>query len=487
MSQRHVFSGHDEHDVPVWVAMSLHLREKQVEFLLYPKAALDAEQTRALREDWAAGKEVALPGEPARLTQSAEGDHLLPETLRADEPEMLRRVQNEWTLKLLSYKLYESIGDEVTNLQATLQQAGGYSQALWDKAKQTWDQVGNHAQDFNLSKKHAGELRDRLNGLFNELKKLREEGQDQLSEASASLRVQYEQRLGELKGAMEEGKAKVNQLFDQLKGLQKEVKDAQLTHRDRRKLWRDLDGAFNRLKEEKQQLWHSHLANRITGLEKAVERMQSSIDRDRRQIDFEARKLEGGRIGQLEHQLRQTRLKVMEDRIRSKEEKLADMHRTLQNLRKKEAAQRKAAEKRQAEEAAAAQAKAEADAAAAQAKAAAPVEGSASGEDAAPDDAGEAAPTPAAAAEPEPAVTAEPPTEAPAEEPAPAVADADVEPPVAETPSPEAEAPAPEAPAPEEPPRAEAAPEAESADAVSEDAEAEAEQPEGDDEARQAE
>lgn len=363
MSNRHVFSGHDAQDQASWVAMELQLREKEVLFHLVPKHGLDPETAKNLQEAWPGGAELEWPEGTEELRHSAEAESILPDAVKADEPEMLRRVQNEWTLKLLSFKLYESINDEVTNLQAGVQQAVGYSQEAWDKAKGIWDQVGNHAQDFNLSKKHTGELRDRINGLFTELKKRREEGQDQLAEASASLKIQYEERLKGIQSAMAEGNAKVNQLFDKLKGLQKEIKDASLTHRDRRKLWKDLDGAFTTLKAEKQQLFNSHLSNRIAGLQKAIDRMQSSIDRDRKQIDWEAKKLEHGRISQLEHQLRQTRLKVMEDRIKSKEEKLADMHRTMQNLKKKEAQQQKAEEKaRQKAEEAAAAAKAAKDA-----------------------------------------------------------------------------------------------------------------------------
>jgi hypothetical protein len=384
MTNRHVFTGHDEQDVPVLAAMELHLREKQVTFLLFPRQGLDEAFAKRLHEDWTAGKELEFPMEPTRVEHSAEEESLLPMSIKADQPELIRRVQNEWTLKLLSFKLYESINNEVSSMQGNLEELAGYSQELWDKVKKTWDTVGNHAQDYNLSKKHTSELRDRINGLFTELKKRRDAGQDELAEASAALKVRYEQSIKDIQESAAGGKDRVNQLFDQLKRLQKEIKDASMTHRDRRTLWGKLDGAFTQLKTEKQHLWHSHLANRIAGLERAVNGMQGSIDRDRGNIDWESRKLEGGRIGQLEHQLRQTRLKVMEDRIRSKEEKLADMHRTLQSLKKKEASQRKAQEAKEAAAAEARAKKAEADAAKAQAAAdSGAKEGDASGEAAA--------------------------------------------------------------------------------------------------------
>jgi len=348
MINRYVFTGRNAADTPILVGMELQLKQKQVELLVFLREGLSEEFAKALAEAWEKGEALDFQVEPERLIRSAEEEHLLPIEIKADRPEVISRLQNEWTLKLLSYKLYESIGEEINSLQKTVQDLGNYSQDLWDKAKRTWDQVGNHAQDFNLSRNHATELRDRINRLFEQLKKMREGGQVEFEHASTSLREQYEKTLEAFQGRLREN-PRVNELFDQLKLLQKEIKDARLTHRDRRTLWKTLDDSFEFLKNQKENLWQSHLGNRIHGLEDAMSKIQSSIDRDRANIDFEARKLAGGRIGQLEQQLRATRMKVMDDRIKSKEEKLVDMQKTLQSLKKKETSQRRKQEQVESE------------------------------------------------------------------------------------------------------------------------------------------
>ena len=348
MINRYVFTGRNAADTPILVGMELQLKQKQVELLVFLREGLSEEFAKALAEAWEKGEALDFQVEPERLIRSAEEEHLLPIEIKADRPEVISRLQNEWTLKLLSYKLYESIGEEINSLQKTVQDLGNYSQDLWDKAKRTWDQVGNHAQDFNLSRNHATELRDRINKLFEQLKKMREGGQVEFEHASTSLREQYEKTLEAFQGRLREN-PRVNELFDQLKLLQKEIKDARLTHRDRRTLWKTLDDSFEFLKNQKENLWQSHLGNRIHGLEDAMSKIQSSIDRDRANIDFEARKLAGGRIGQLEQQLRATRMKVMDDRIKSKEEKLVDMQKTLQSLKKKETSQRRKQEQVESE------------------------------------------------------------------------------------------------------------------------------------------
>jgi hypothetical protein len=343
MINRFVFTGRDAHDRPILVGMELQLQAKQVELLIFGREGLPEEFPKALHEQWEKGQELAFPAEPERIIRPAGEEHLLPLEIRADRPELISRIQNEWTLKLLSYKLYESIVEEVGGLQTQLENLGSYSQDLWDKTKATWDQVSNHAQDFNLSRNHAQDLRERINKVFEQLKKMREGGQAEFEQASAALRTGFEATLQELQDRLRD-QVKVNELFDQLRNLQKQIRDARMTHRDRRVLWNRLDEQFELLKKQKDNLWQSHLSNRIKGLEDAMKKIQQSVDRDRSNLDFEARKLESGRIGQLEHQLRATRMKVTEDRIRGKEEKLADMHRTLQQLKKKEAAQRKKAE-----------------------------------------------------------------------------------------------------------------------------------------------
>ncbi len=340
MINRHVFTGRNEADLPILVGMELQLSQKQVELLVFPREGLSEDFVKSMHEVWEKGQNLEWPIEPQQIIRPAGEEHLLPLEIKADRPEIISRLQNEWTLKLLSYKLYESINEEISALQQKLESLGDYSQELWDKAKQTWDQVGNHAQDFNLSKNHASELRDRINKLFEQLKKQREGGQAEFEKASASLKQTYEQHLASFQDKLKENH-RVNELFDQLKNLQKEIKDARLTHRDRRSLWKALDDSYAFLKNQKENLFQSHLGNRIKGLEDAMKKIQSSIDRDRGNMDFEGRKILDGRIGQLEHQLRATRIKVMEDRIKSKEEKLSDMYRTLQSLKKKEAQQRK--------------------------------------------------------------------------------------------------------------------------------------------------
>jgi TolA-binding protein len=60
--------------------------------------------------------------------------------------------------------------------------------------------------------------------------------------------------------------------------------------------------------------------------------MQTSINRDQKELDIQERKLNDSNVGQLETQLREVKAKLIKERITSKTRKLDDMHKTLKEL-----------------------------------------------------------------------------------------------------------------------------------------------------------
>jgi hypothetical protein len=345
-----VFLGRDEQDQEILVAMELQLDSKQVVISTFPRTAIDDDFVQAMTSKWEDGETVEFPSEPTVISRSADEEHLLPESIKTDSPEMIRRLKNEWTLRLLSVRLFENINDSITTMEAKIGEAEGYTQELWDQTKSLWGRVGEYSKENDLSRKHTGELRDRLNGIFDQLKEKRNSSQEEFEKTSQKVREGFESKLNEIRESIQK-EPKLNELFDGLKKLQKEIKDAKLSHRDRRGLWKVLDNTFSKVKAEKQTLWASHLGNRLKGLEHAIGKMESSIKRDEDSLAFQRRKLEDRGVSQIESQLRATKAKVIEDRIKSKQNKLSEMQQTLRHLLDKRAKYEAEQAKRAASEA----------------------------------------------------------------------------------------------------------------------------------------
>jgi protein subunit release factor A len=82
--------------------------------------------------------------------------------------------------------------------------------------------------------------------------------------------------------------------------------------------------------------------------------MDDSISRDKKELKIQHDKLGSNFVGELETQLREVKAKLINERIESKSNKLADMKKTMKDLESKMA---KILERKQKEEAAKAEAK----------------------------------------------------------------------------------------------------------------------------------
>ena len=138
-------------------------------------------------------------------------------------------------------------------------------------------------------------------------------------------------------------------LFDDLKEMQRKFREAKLTKDHRTKIWDRLDNAFKVIKEKRFGTSSSpagatgapgtgddrspgeRLSRRYEGLMSAIDKMEKSIKRDEDDLDFQKRKV-ASTDGQLEAQIRQAKILMIEERIRSKREKLGEMTQTREEL-----------------------------------------------------------------------------------------------------------------------------------------------------------
>jgi hypothetical protein len=108
--------------------------------------------------------------------------------------------------------------------------------------------------------------------------------------------------------------------------MQQEFKDAQLSRGDRAKIWKRIDIAFKAVKEKKfgekstrDTSALDRLNRRYEGLMSAIDKMQKSIHRDDKDKSFQDDRI-ANTEGQLEAQIRMAKIKMIDERINSKNE-----------------------------------------------------------------------------------------------------------------------------------------------------------------------
>ncbi len=119
--------------------------------------------------------------------------------------------------------------------------------------------------------------------------------------------------------------------------MQRKYKDARMSNEHRSQIWTRLDNAFKKAKERKfgpsandGSLAERH-DRRLAGLVEAQKRMEESISTRRRRIGIPKKKVNTSE-GQLEAQIRMAKIKMIEERVVSKREKLEEMKRTTADI-----------------------------------------------------------------------------------------------------------------------------------------------------------
>jgi hypothetical protein len=233
----------------------------------------------------------------------------------------------------LSSKLHAAYEQELAEFKEKIEALTAYDNKLWTNLRTFWDKVQNQSRERNLFRDHADSLRDNINVLFDELKKIRSRVSNEISAASQTVAEEFNKALDDIEARIAAGGHKLGTVFEDLKQMQRRYRDARLTNEHRNQIWDRLDGAFKKAKERKfgpaaneGSLVERH-ERRLGGLLDALKRMEDSVRRDEEELNFQRKKVNLSE-GQLESQIRLAKIKMIEERLVSKREKLAEMNRT---------------------------------------------------------------------------------------------------------------------------------------------------------------
>ena len=345
MKTKLVLWGTNEKEEKVLIALELRPSDTKVNVYTFPESLATEEFGKKMFDEWRNGQAVLFPeGYQTMERELSLTEPLLPDTLKVERGDVIQRAQTEWQFVVLSEKLNQVYKAELAELKEKIEQLTSYDSKTWESLKTFWSKVQGQVRDRNLFRDHANSLRENTNELFSKMKEMRAALNKEFEGMSQTHFETFKSTLGDLEEKVTKG-MNLSNIFNELKEVQKQFRETKFTKEHRAKVWSKLDGLFKVVKEKKYgpeatsgNSPSDRLSKRYDGLMNAIGKMEHSIQRDRNDLKYEDRKIANSE-GQLEAQIRQAKIKMIEERIRSKEEKLADMHRTRLELEKKKEAQ----------------------------------------------------------------------------------------------------------------------------------------------------
>jgi len=341
MRRKIVLWGSNEKDEKMLVALELLEQENLVNIYTFPENVATEEFYKEMSEKWRDDVEVEFPTTFTKIeSKLSVTDSLLPDNIKVERTDVVSRAQAEWHFVVLSTKLHGMYKAELDELKEKVDSLSDFDSNTWDELKEFWSKVQNQVNERNLFREHGAALREKTNNLFDKLKEYKKKLDKEFESKSKEIVDSFDKELSEIEEKIEKGLG-LNPLFEDLKKLQAKVNQFQFTRSDRNKVWSNIDKTFKNLKEKRgtatQQGTNNNLARlnaRYTGLISAIGKMQKSIDFDQKDLDFQKKRIEDT-DGSLEAQLRVAKIRMIEERIHSKQEKLDDMVKTQNEIESK--------------------------------------------------------------------------------------------------------------------------------------------------------
>lgn len=338
MNSKLVLWGTNAQDEKILVAMELLVEENKVKILTFPDALVIDDFYDKMRNDWREGKEVEIiDGYTEEIRDLTASETLLPEHIKVTRTDLIERKQLEWHVLVLSSKMYKQFKSELETIKDKVDNLDKFDSAQWEALKTFWSKVQTQIKDGILTRAYAADLRKGSDELFDKLKALRKKLDEEYRTIAKENFDWFSKKLDEVEKKIEEG-LKLSRVFDELKDLQRKFHNTKFTREFRDKVWSRIDGSFKAVKEKKYGKKASNdgsalgrLNNRYEGLLKAIKRSEYSRDRDLKDLEYEKRRI-ANTDGQLEAQIREAKIKMINQRLKFKEDKLKEMYATQKHL-----------------------------------------------------------------------------------------------------------------------------------------------------------
>lgn len=333
METRYALWGTENEKNQVFIALELIKSQFKVLIRIIPKSAISMETADSIISSWCKGGEFTFPEETKELNRPLNEESMLPEDLRVDKNKSgkIRVLQNEWALLLLTEKLFESIVEEIKVLSEKVNLAEIYDKTHFDEAKNLWERILDHAKERNIGREKIDELKIQLNTLFDTLKKRRNEEAKKQLEQGIVIAEEVQSKLDLVLKDIESGK-NWKEITEQLKELRTFIIKLPLKKTQKENFHKKIDELFETLRNRKTVRETKVNEKRINDLNEIVRKLEGSLHADQKELDFQLKRVNDKNVNQLEAQLRAAKIKMLQEKVDSKKEKLDDVLNTLKSL-----------------------------------------------------------------------------------------------------------------------------------------------------------
>ena len=328
MGKRFLLEG-DCQEQSIWIGVEFEEAEVSVLLHLYAKDQI----AKVAMQNWVKGKED-LPEAMELIRRTISDANLLTEEIKVVNVGKVRDIEIEWGDHLMVTRMLQGFDGDLLLLQEKISTLNDYSQEVFDECADFWSRLLTFKQEHaSVGNAVLDKYKLNLDILFEALKALRKDHKKELQGKAVEAKKDLLLKLEILNEKLE---AKPNYKFtiERLKDIRKELNASGLRQKDYAEIDEKINALFDKMGEARKQVTHSNVNKRVTDLEAIVEKMQKSVDWEKRTMAKEEKNKEYANMA-FQVKLLDAKIAMIQTRLNEKEGKLADVKKTLASLLKK--------------------------------------------------------------------------------------------------------------------------------------------------------
>ena len=333
MQQRIVMWGEIGTDNNALITIELKEAETKVYIYAFPKEMATKELQDQIFVEWKNGGDIVFPETTYQWIIDANQDNILPENVKVDRPELITQAQNKWSRKLMSAKVLQLLTEETELILQNIDSIQNYDQQIWDKAKKQWDKIADYQKKGEITWEQTSLLKEKINLVFDALKAVKRITSEHDVEQSRVLAKAFDAQISGLQSQLiypDQWK----KLLDDLKKIQDEIKEAPIRWNNKRSLYDKINLIYDDLKKYRATENINKSKSRITKLKQILAGVVESIEREKDNYNMQVEKMQHYTRGRMQLDEIKNRFNYILDRIKEKENKAADIKKTIAEVEK---------------------------------------------------------------------------------------------------------------------------------------------------------